>query len=56
MSPARRKGLGGAVLAFAGFALAGYVVPLTWTGFRGHTLWDWLTLIVLAITVTTATV
>jgi len=56
MSPARRKGFGGAVLAFAGFVVAGYVVPLSWTGFRGHTLWDWLTLIVLPITITTATV
>lgn len=56
MSATRRKALGGAVLAFAGFVLAGYLVPLTWTGFRGHTLWNWLTLIVLPITITTATV
>ncbi len=56
MSSTRRKALGGAVLAFMAFALAGYLVPLTWTGFRGHTLWNWLTLIVLPITVTTATV
>jgi len=56
MSPARRKALGGAVVAFTAFVLAGYLVPLTWTGFRGHTLWNWLTLIVLPITVTTATV
>jgi uncharacterized membrane protein len=56
MSSTRRRALGGAVLAFAGFVLAGYVLPLTWTGFRGHTLWNWLTLIVLPITITTATV
>jgi hypothetical protein len=56
MSSTRRKALGGAVLAFAGFVLAGYLVPLTWTGFRGHTLWNWLTLIVLPVTITTATV
>ncbi len=55
MSSTRRKALGGAVTAFAGFVLAGYLVPLTWTGFRGHTLWNWLTLIVLPITITTAT-
>jgi hypothetical protein len=56
MSSTRRKALGGAVVAFAGFVLAGYLVPLTWTGFRGHTLWNWLTLIVLPLTITTATV
>ena len=56
MSPARRKALGGAVLAFAAFVLAGYVVPLSWTGFRGQTLWDWLTMLVLPIAITTATV
>ena len=56
MSPARRRALGGAVLAFAAFVLAGYLIPLVWTGFRGHTLWDWLTLIVLPVTITTATV
>jgi hypothetical protein len=56
MSPTRRKALAVAVLAFAGFVLAGYLVPLTWTGFRGRTLWSWLTLIVLPVTITIATV
>ena len=56
MSRARRRALGAAVLLFVAFVLAGYVVPLRWTGFRGHTLWNWLTLIVLPVTVTTATV
>jgi len=56
MSSARRIGLAAAVLAFAAFVLAGYLIPVVWTGFRGHTLWDWLTLIVLPVTVTTATV
>lgn len=56
MSPARRKALGGAVVLFAAFVLAGYVVPLKWTGFRGHTLWSWLTLLVLPTTVAAATV
>jgi hypothetical protein len=56
MSPARRKCLGAAVLLFVAFVLAGYVVPLRWTGFRGHTLWNWLTLIILPVTITTATV
>lgn len=56
MSAARRNLLGVAVLGFTAFAVAGYLVPLTWTGFRGHTLWNWLTLIVLPATITTATV
>lgn len=49
MSPARRRGLGGAVIAFVVFVLVGYVAPLLWTGFRGQTLWDWLTLLVLPL-------
>jgi uncharacterized membrane protein len=56
MSPVRREALGGAVLSFAVFVLLGYLMPLTWTGFRGHTLWDWLTLIVLPISIATATI
>jgi len=56
MSPPRRQALGAAVLAFTAFVLVGYLVPLTWTGFRGHTLWNWLTLVILPITITTATV
>jgi hypothetical protein len=56
MSSARRRALGGVVVAFTAFVLAGYLVPLTWTGFRGQTLWSWLTLIVLPITITTATI
>jgi hypothetical protein len=56
MSPTRRKTLGAAVVIFVAFVLAGYLVPLRWTGFRGHTLWNWLTLIVLPVTITTATV
>ena len=35
MSAARRKVLGGAVIAFAAFVLVGYLVPLRWTGFPG---------------------
>ncbi len=56
MSLARRQAVGAAVLLFVAFVLAGYVVPLRWTGFRGHTLWSWLTLIILPVTITTATV
>jgi hypothetical protein len=53
MSKYRKFIFGLLVLAFAGFVIAGYVVPLEWTGFSGNTLRSWLTLIVLPLTVTT---
>ena len=53
MSPGRRRALGGAVLVFAVFVFVGYVNPLTWTGFRGQTLWSWLTLIILPLSIIT---
>ena len=53
VSPARRRAMGIAVLAFAVLVIVGYTDPLTWTGFRGQTLWDWLTLVLLPITVVT---
>lgn len=53
MAPLHRRALAGSVLAFVLFALAGYLAPLVWTGFRGQTLWDWLTLVVLPVTLTT---
>jgi hypothetical protein len=39
------------ILAWTGFVLAGYLVPLKWTGFPGNTLWDWFGLIVLPVAV-----
>ncbi len=56
MSPARRRMLGVAVLVFAVFVLVGYVNPLTWTGFRGQTLWSWLTLVILPVSIVTVRV
>ena len=53
VSPARRRAMGIAVVAFAVLVIVGYTDPLTWTGFRGQTLWDWLTLILLPITLVT---
>ena len=53
MSRRRRLMLAGAVLAFAGFVAAGYLVPLTWTGFKGNTLWDWMTLLLLPLALMT---
>jgi uncharacterized membrane protein len=53
MSARRKRSLLGAIVAFALLVAAGYLAPLLWTGFRGNTLWDWLTLIVLPVTLTT---
>jgi hypothetical protein len=44
-----RLAVAAAVTAFAALVVAGYVVPLPWTGFRGNTLWDWLELLVLPV-------
>jgi len=33
--------------------IAGYLIPLSWTGFRGQTLWGWLNLLVLPAAITT---
>jgi uncharacterized membrane protein len=43
----------GVLTGFAALVLAGYVVPLAWTGFRGNTLWDWLQLVLLPLVVAT---
>src|SRR3954452_22807945 len=42
-------------LAFAALVLAGYAVPLAWTGFTGNTLWDWLSLALLPVVIATST-
>lgn len=53
MSARRRSALGAVVVAFGIFVAAGYLLPIGWTGFRGNTLWDWLTLLVLPLSLTT---
>lgn len=53
MSRTRKAALVGFVVAFVGFVVAGYMVPIGWTGFSGNTLWNWLTLIALPIAVVT---
>jgi hypothetical protein len=53
ISPGRRRLLGATVLVFAVFVLLGYVNPITWTGFRGQKLWDWLTLVILPVSIVT---
>lgn len=47
ISRARRIAYGAAVAAFGAFVVAGYLIPLKWTGFAGNTLWNWFGLILL---------
>jgi hypothetical protein len=35
---------------FIALALAGYLIPWDWTGFVGNTVWDWLELVLLPLT------
>lgn len=37
--------------AWIGFVIAGYLIPLRWTGFQGQTLWNWFELVLLPIAV-----
>jgi hypothetical protein len=39
------------LLLFAALVLAGYLVPWSWTGFRGNTAWDWVKLLLLPVLV-----
>jgi len=48
---ARRVTYVAVIAAFAGFVAAGYLIPLSWTGFSGNTLWDWFGLILLPVAV-----
>lgn len=41
------------VAAFALFVAGGYLVPWTWTGFRGNTAWDWIQLLLVPLLVPT---
>lgn len=43
------------LVVFAALVLAGYLVPMSWTGFTGNTLWDWLGLALLPAVVATST-
>jgi len=49
-----RRAILAAVTAFAILVVAGYLVPMGWTGFTGNTLWDWLSLLMLPSVVATA--
>lgn len=41
------------VAVFVALVIAGYLVPMTWTGFTGNTLWDWLELMLLPLVIAT---
>jgi hypothetical protein len=43
------------LLAFAALVLAGYLMPMPWTGFTGNTLWDWFSLALLPAVIATST-
>jgi hypothetical protein len=51
--PERRHVASGAVVlaVFAVVVIAGYLVPMKWTGFTGNTLWDWVKLLLLPLLV-----
>jgi hypothetical protein len=54
MGRVRQVAFATVVAAFAVFVVVGYLEPLGWTGFGGNRLWDWLTLVLLPVTVITA--
>lgn len=39
------------IAAFTGLVIAGYMIPLNWTGFPGNTLWDWFALVLVPVAV-----
>lgn len=42
------------LVCFAVVVLCGYLIPWSWTGFSGNTLWDWLELALLPLVLGTA--
>lgn len=45
-----------ALVVFAVLILGGYFLNWAWTGFSGNTLWDWLSLLLLPLALTAATI
>jgi hypothetical protein len=48
--------ISGLAVVFIVLVIAGYLVPWSWTGFKGNTLWDWLNLLALPVAVALAPV
>jgi hypothetical protein len=55
LGPSHRIAALSVSLAFVALVLAGYLLPMPWTGFTGNTLWDWLTLALLPVVIATST-
>ena len=53
ISRPRRVAYGVVIVAWAGLVIAGYLIPLKWTGFQDQKLWDWFHLILLPVALTT---
>ena len=53
ISRPRRVAYGVVIVAWTGLVIAGYLIPLKWTGFQDQKLWDWLDLILLPVALTT---
>jgi hypothetical protein len=54
LSRQHRIALATALVTFGALVSTGYLVPLSWTGFTGNTLWDWLELALLPLVIATA--
>jgi hypothetical protein len=55
LGPRHRASAAVVIVAFSALVVAGYLVPMGWTGFTGNTLWDWLTLALLPLVLATST-
>ena len=49
ISRVRRAVYWAVIAAWTVFVIAGYVIPIGWTGFRGVTLWQWLSLLAVPV-------
>ncbi len=54
LSSSRRVVIGTVIVGSGLLITLGYALHLTWTGFSGNTLWDWLQLLVLPVSIATA--
>ena len=48
---ARTVVYGAVIVAWTAFVIAGYLIPIGWTGFRGQTLWNWFVLLLIPLAV-----
>ena len=55
ISRPRRVAYGVVIVAWTGFVIAGYLIPLKWTGFPDQTLRNWFDLILVPVALTSTT-